>query len=97
MTQLVYIQDLNLFSTILNHSQSALHVIDNSLMKDVLQLTTAFVMASSAKKKTYDSKSKKHLEGGLLVTISVLKLMRRPESLYENTRSVRNIFLLLLL
>ena len=62
-------------------------------MKDVLQLT----MASSAKKKKYDSKSKKHLEGGLLVIISLLKLMMRPESLYENTRSVANIFLFLLL
>ena len=51
MTQLVYIQNLNLLSTILNHSQSALHVTDNSSMKDVLQLTTAIVMASSAKKK----------------------------------------------
>ena len=51
MTQLVYIQNLNLLFTILNHSQSALHVTDNSPMKDVLQLTTVIVMASSAKKK----------------------------------------------
>ena len=51
MTQLVYIQNLNLLSTILNHSQSALHVTDNSPMKDVLQLTTVIVMASSANKK----------------------------------------------
>jgi len=41
-----------LSSTILNHSQSALlHVTDDSRMKDVLQLTAAIVMASSAKKK----------------------------------------------
>ena len=66
-------------------------------MKDVLQLTTAIVMASSAKKKKYDSKSKRHLEGCLLVTISLLKLMTRPKSLYEKTRSVANIFLFLLL
>ena len=65
-------------------------------MKDVLQLTTAIVVASSAKEKKYDSKSKKHLEGDLLVTISLLKLMTRPESRYENTRSVGNIFLFLL-
>ena len=64
-------------------------------MKDVLQLTTAIVMASNAKKKC-DSKSKKHLEGGLLVIILLLKLMTRPESLYENTRSVASIFLFLL-
>ena len=65
-------------------------------MKDVLQLTTAIVMASRAKKKK-TPKVKKHLEGGLLVTISLLKQMTRPESLYENTRSVVNIFLFLLL
>ena len=85
-----------LLSTILNHSQNALHVTDKSHMKDVLQLTTAIVMASHAKKKNY-SKSKKHLEGGFVVTISLLKLMTRPESLYKNTRSVANIFLFLLL
>ena len=51
MTQLLYIQNLNLLSTIFHHSQSALHVTDNSPMKDVLQLTTAIVMASSAKEK----------------------------------------------
>ena len=32
-----------LSSTILNHSQSTLHVTDNSRMKDVLQLTTAII------------------------------------------------------
>ena len=58
MTQLVYIQNLNLLSTILNHSQSALHVTDNSPMKDVLQLTTVIVMASSAKKKNRTPKVK---------------------------------------
>ena len=41
-----------LLSTILNHSQSALlHVTDDSRMKDVFQLTTAIVVASSTKKK----------------------------------------------
>ena len=84
-------------STILNWYQSALQVTDNSRMKDVLQLTTAIVTAFSAKKKYYDSKSLKHLEGGLLVIISLLKLMMRPISLYENRRSVAKIFLLLLL
>ena len=34
---------------------------------------------------------------GLLVIISLLKLMTRPKSLYENRRYVVNIFLLLLL
>ena len=53
-------------------------------MKDVLQLTTAIVMASSAKKKNKTPKFLKHLEGGLLVIISLLKLMTR--------RSVANIF-----
>ena len=48
-----------LSSTILNCSQSALHVTDNSHMKDVLQLTTVIVMASSAKKEIHDSKSLK--------------------------------------
>ena len=62
-----------------------------TLHADVLQLTRAIVMASSAKKKyNYDSKV------GLLVIISLLKLMTRPKSLYENRRSVVNIFLLLL-
>ena len=32
-----------------------------------------------------DCKSLKHLENGLLVAISLLKLMIRPESLYEKT------------
>ena len=55
MIQLVYIQNFKkdtvfLTSTILNCSQSALHVTDNSHMKDVLQLTTAIVMVSSTKK-----------------------------------------------
>ena len=40
----------------------------------------------------YDSKSLKTLlECSLLVTISLFKLMMRPESLYEKTRSVANI------
>ena len=72
-----------LSSTILNHSQSALHVTDNSRMKDVLRLTTAIVMASSAKKKNKTPKFLKHLEGGLLVIISLLKLMTRPIAHYE--------------
>ena len=49
-------------------------------------------MVSSAKKKKYDSKSLKTLlECSLLVTISLFKLMMRPESIYEKTRSVANI------
>jgi len=40
-------------------------------------------MASSAKKKKYDSKSEKHLEGGLLVTISPLQLVMRTKSLKD--------------
>ena len=52
-----------------------MHVTDDSRMKDVLQLTTTIVMASSAKKKNMTPKVLKHLEGGLLVTISLLKLM----------------------
>ena len=40
-------------STISNRSQSALRVTDDSRMKDVLQLTAAIVMASSAKKKKH--------------------------------------------
>ena len=52
-------------------------------MKDVLQLTTAIVMASSAKKKNKTPKFLKHLEGGLLVIISLLKLMMRPIAHYE--------------
>ena len=45
-----------LSSTILNHSQSALHVTDDSRMKDVLQLPAEIVMASSAKKKNMSPK-----------------------------------------
>ena len=52
-------------------------------MKDVLQLTTAIVMASSTKKKNKTPKFLKHLEGGLLVIISLLKLMTRPIAHYE--------------
>ena len=40
-----------LSSTILNRSQSALRVTDDSHMKDVVQLTAGIVMASSNKKK----------------------------------------------
>ena len=43
----------------MNCSQSTLHVTDNSRMKDVLQLTTVIVIASSAKKEIHDSKSLK--------------------------------------
>ena len=39
------------YSAILTHCQNALHVTDDSRMKDVLQLTAAIVMASSTKKK----------------------------------------------
>ena len=58
-------------------------------MKDVLQLTTEIVVASSTKKKL--KKVEKHSEDGLLVQISLLKLMMKPESLNEKTRSVVNI------
>ena len=57
MTQLVYKWNFKnatvfLLSTILNHSQSALFVTDDTRMKDVLQLAiTIVIMASSAKKK----------------------------------------------
>ena len=40
-----------LSSSILNCSQSALHVTDDLCMKDVLQLAAVIVMASRAKKK----------------------------------------------
>ena len=58
MTQLVYKRNLkktitvSLSATILNHS----HVTDDSRMNNVLQLTGAIIMASSAKKKKHDSK-----------------------------------------
>ena len=41
--------------TILNHSQNALHVTDDSRMKDVLQLTPAIVAASVLRETIYDS------------------------------------------
>ena len=68
MTQLVYKQNFKTkkryrFSIVshrlMNRSQSALHVTDNSHMKDVLQSTAAIVMASSANKKIRDFKSLK--------------------------------------
>ena len=68
MTQLVYKQNFKAkkryrFSIVsyclMNRSQSALHVTDNSHMKDVLQSTAAIVMASSANKKIHDFKSLK--------------------------------------
>ena len=45
-------------------------------------------MASSAKKKNMTPKVYKQLESSPSVTVSVLKLMMRPASLYEKTRSV---------
>ena len=39
------------YSAILTHSQNALHVTDDSRVKDMLQLTAAIAMASSTKKK----------------------------------------------
>ena len=39
------------YSSILNRSQNALHVTDDSHVEDVLQLTGVIVMASSDKKK----------------------------------------------
>ena len=50
-----------LSSTILNCSQSALHVTDNQRMKDVLQLTTANDIATSAKIKNVTPKVLTHL------------------------------------
>ena len=50
-----------LSSTILNCSQSALHVTDNQRMKDVLQLTTATDIATSAKIKNVTPKVLTHL------------------------------------
>ena len=47
-----------LLSTILNRSQSALRVTDDSRMKDVVQLTAGIVMASSNKKKNMTQKFK---------------------------------------
>ena len=72
----------------MSRSQNALHVTDDSCVKGVLQLTGTIVMASSDKKKIYDSKS--------LTTITIksfsdnftVKLMMRPESLYQKTISV---------
>ena len=58
-------------------------VTDDSRMKDVLQLTTAIVIASSAKKKGMTPKVEKQLACSLLVTISLFKLMMRRKSLYE--------------
>ena len=62
-----------LLSTILNRSQSALRVTDDSRMKDVVQLTAGIVMASSNKKKNIWLKNLKTalLECSLLVTISL--------------------------
>ena len=56
MTQLLYKWNFKnatvfLLSTILNCSQSALRVTDDTRMKDVLQLAALIVMASSAKKR----------------------------------------------
>ena len=56
MTQLVYMRNFKkgyvfLSFTILNCFQSALHITDDSCTKDVLQLTTVIVMASSIKKR----------------------------------------------
>ena len=39
------------YSSILNRSQNALHVTDDSRVEDILQLTGVIVMASSDKKK----------------------------------------------
>ena len=79
-----------LSSTILNHSQSALHVTDNSRMKDVLQLTTATVMASSAKIKNMTPKVKTFRRWSIINNFTV-ETDQKAESLYENTRSVANI------
>ena len=60
-------------------------------MKDVLQLTGVIVMASSDKKKVYDSKSVKTIRMKSFSGNSTVKLMMRPKPLYQKTRSVANI------
>ena len=59
-------------------------VTDDSRMKDVLQLTTAIVMASSAKKNGMTPKVEKQLAFSVLVTISLFKLTVSREFLYEH-------------
>ena len=81
MTQLMYIQTFKkryhfLLSTIFNRSQSALQVTDDSRMKDVLQ---RLLWLPVPREKKYDSNSLKTKQ------ISLLKLLMRPESLYEKT------------
>ena len=60
----------------------AFHVTDDSRMKDILQLKTAIVMASSTKKKISLQ------QFSPLVTISPLQLMMRPESLKVKRRDL---------
>ena len=60
---------LHVSSTILNHSQSALHVTDDSRIKILYKTPKVW----------------KHLEGGPLVAIPLLNLMTHPKSLYEKT------------
>jgi len=52
---------------------------------------SAIVMASRAKKKIHDSKSLKTFRRWSFSDDFTLKLMMRPKSLYEKTRSVANI------
>ena len=67
------------FSIVHHH---ALHITDDSSMKDVLLLKTAIVMASNAKKKISLQ------QFSPLVTISPLQLMMRPESLKVKWRDL---------
>ena len=89
MTQLVYNEILKrtlpfFYSTILTRSQNPLYVIDDSHIKDMLQLTAAIVMASSTRKKMYDSKSLKTIRMYSFSDNFTMKLMMRPESLYKD-------------
>ena len=59
-------------------------------MKDVLQLTTATVMASSAKIKNMTPKVKTFRRWSIINSFTV-ETDQKAESLYENTRSVANI------
>ena len=72
-------------STILNRSQSALYVTDDSRMKDVLQLAATIVMASSVKTKVYDSKS--------LKTMRMKSLSDNFTLFFETDDEARNLFM----
>ena len=66
-----------------------MHVTDESGGKDVLELAGAIVMVSSDQKKIYDSKSLKTIIRMKSFSDNfIVKLMMRPKSLYQKTRSV---------